>query len=96
MGNDKEQAGASDSLADESEEDEKSSDRADSSTEYDLPIHNARENWTKFPRMGSIHTRCFPLDGRYVYRLRADLFELQILDLVRSSQLYVAKIQDVF
>ncbi|KAI6225142.1 hypothetical protein M3Y99_01376400 [Aphelenchoides fujianensis] len=77
----------SDRSADENGEHEGASDRAESPVDHELPIHNVRENWAKFPCIESHHVRRFSLDGRYVYRLRLELSELQIIDLLRGSQL---------
>ncbi|KAI6242212.1 hypothetical protein M3Y99_00262400 [Aphelenchoides fujianensis] len=66
MADDEEQAGASDRSADENDEEEDASDRADSPVEYRLLVHNERRNWTKFFYKRSSNVR-YSRDGRYAY-----------------------------
>ncbi|KAI6219778.1 hypothetical protein M3Y99_01643500 [Aphelenchoides fujianensis] len=68
MADDEEQAGAFDRSADENDEEEEASDRAESPVVYRLPIHNERENWTKFFCKRSSIDR-YSRDGRYAYCL---------------------------
>ncbi|KAI6227548.1 hypothetical protein M3Y99_01241300 [Aphelenchoides fujianensis] len=95
MADDEEQAGAFDHSADEDEDDEDASDQADSPVEYKLPIHNKRENWTKFfCKRSSIV--CCSRDGRYAYCLCKKFSELLIVDFVRQAQLFLKPKQSSF
>ncbi|KAI6230543.1 hypothetical protein M3Y99_01054500 [Aphelenchoides fujianensis] len=86
MADDEEQAETSDHSADENEEEEEAGGRADSPVAYRLPIHNERENWTKFFCKRSSIDR-YSRDGRYAYCLCKEASELVIIDFVRHAQL---------
>ncbi|KAI6233183.1 hypothetical protein M3Y99_00944100 [Aphelenchoides fujianensis] len=92
MVDDEEQAGASDHSADENGEDEDAGDRAESPVVYRLPIHNERENWTKFFCKRSSIDR-YSRDGRYAYCLCKELSELLVVDFVRHAQLLLKPTQ---